>query len=176
MRLAAQRMGALIDDLLNLSRINRGKIVREKIDLSAKVELAISRLDTGNALHRVEFIVQPDLSIYADVALMDIVVDNLIDNAWKYTIKNPSARIEFGAMTMDGKTVYFVRDNGIGFDMQYSDKLFGAFQRLVGNDEYPGTGIGLATVSRVIQRHSGRIWAEGEPGKGAIFYFTVSQD
>jgi signal transduction histidine kinase len=176
MRLAAQRMGALIDDLLNLSRINRGKIVREKIDLSAKVELAISRLDIGNALHRAEFVVQPDLSIYADVVLMDIVVDNLIDNAWKYTIKNPSARIEFGAMTMDGKTVYFVRDNGIGFDMQYSDKLFGAFQRLVGNDEYPGTGIGLATVSRVIQRHGGRIWAEGEPGKGASFYFTVSQD
>lgn len=174
MRLAAQRMGALIDDLLNLSRINRGKIVREKIDLSAKVEQAISRLDIENTHHDVEFVVQPDLSIYADVALMSIVVDNLLDNAWKYTKKNPSARIEFGAMKIDGKTVYFVRDNGIGFDMQYSDKLFGAFQRLVGNEEYPGTGIGLATVSRVIQRHGGRIWAEGEPGKGATFYFTVS--
>ena len=173
-RLAAQRMGALIDDLLKLSRINRSEIVCEKIDLSAKVKSAISRIDGIEAHREVEFIVQPDLFVSGDDALMDVVVSNLIDNAWKYTGKKASARIEFGAMAKDGQKVYFVRDNGIGFDMQYSNKLFGAFQRLVGTDEYPGTGIGLATVARVIQRHGGRIWAEGEPGRGATFYFTVA--
>ncbi|WP_455365125.1 sensor histidine kinase [Kaarinaea lacus] len=175
-RQASQRMGNLIDDLLELSRINRSEITRQKIDLSAKVEAAISRLDNSNRKRQVDFIVQPDVFIYGDDSLMDVVIANLIGNAWKYTEKTAAAKIEFGEIQKNGETVYFVRDNGIGFDMQYADKLFGAFQRLVGYDEYPGTGIGLATVSRVINRHGGHVWAEGELSKGATFYFTVSEN
>jgi signal transduction histidine kinase len=174
-RQASQRMGNLIDDLLELSRINRSEIVRQKIDLSSKVQSMIARLDNAGSARKVDFMVQPDVFIYADDILMDVVIANLIGNAWKYTEKKAHARIEFGKTRINDEAVYFVRDNGIGFDMKYANKLFGAFQRLVGYDEYPGTGIGLATVLRVISRHGGRIWAEGEPGKGATFYFTVAQ-
>ena len=172
-RQASQRMGNLIDDLLELSRINRSEIVRQEIDLSARVQAVISRLDNPNRKRQVDFFVQPDVFIYGDDTLMEVVIANLIGNAWKYTEKNAAAKIEFGELQINGEPVYFVRDNGIGFDMKYADKLFGAFQRLVAYDEYPGTGIGLATVLRVINRHGGHIWAEGEPGKGATFYFTV---
>ena len=174
-RLAAQRMGALIDDLLKLAHINRSDIIRENVDMSAKVNTTINRIVANNVQRNVEFIVQPDVHAYVDDALMEIVVENLIDNAWKYTEKKSEAKIEFGTMIQDDQTVYYIRDNGVGFDMQYADKMFGAFQRLVGNDEYPGTGIGLATVSRVIHRHGGKIWAEGQPERGASFFFTVSQ-
>jgi len=173
-RLAAQRMGALIDDLLKLAHINRSDIVREQVDLSAKVKAAINRVRENNNRRKAEFSVQPDVYAYVDEALIDIVVGNLLDNAWKYTENKSVAKIEFGSMLQDGQTVYFLRDNGVGFDMQYAGKIFGAFQRLVGNDEYPGTGIGLATVSRVISRHGGKVWAQGQPEKGATFYFTVS--
>ncbi|MCI0507588.1 MAG: ATP-binding protein [Gammaproteobacteria bacterium] len=174
-RQASQRMGRLIDDLLELSRINRSEIVRQKIDLSSKVQSMIARLENTGRARKVDFMVQPDVFIYADDVLMDVVIANLIGNAWKYTGKKADARIEFGKTTINDEAVYYVRDNGIGFDMKYANKLFGAFQRLVGYDEYPGTGIGLATVLRVISRHGGRIWAEGDPGKGATFYFTVAQ-
>jgi|GEM_PF-1748773 len=172
-RQASQRMGNLIDDLLELSRINRSEIVKQEIDLSARVHSAISRLDNTNRNRQVNFIVQPDVFIYGDDTLMDVVIANLIGNAWKYTEKTAVAKIEFGELQKNGEPVYFVRDNGIGFDMKYADKLFGAFQRLVAYDEYPGTGIGLATVLRVINRHGGHIWAKGEPDRGATFYFTV---
>jgi light-regulated signal transduction histidine kinase (bacteriophytochrome) len=104
---------------------------------------------------------------------MDVVVSNLISNAWKYCAKSEITRIEFGETRKNGEPVYFVKDNGVGFDMKYANKLFKAFQRLVTNDEYPGNGIGLATVSRIITRHGGQIWAEAEPGKGATFFFTI---
>ncbi|WP_455221098.1 sensor histidine kinase [Kaarinaea lacus] len=173
-RQASQRMGNLIDDLLELSRINRSEIVKQQIDLSAKVHAAIARLDTTSSGRKVEFVVQPNVFIFGDDSLMDVVVANLIGNAWKYTAKTAAAKIEFGEIRKNNELIYFVRDNGIGFDMKYANKLFGAFQRLVGYDEYPGTGIGLATVLRIIRRHGGYIWAEGNPGKGATFYFTVA--
>ena len=174
-RQASQRMGNLIDDLLELSRINRSEIVRRKIDLSAKIQAVIDRLKNAEPERTVDFNIQSGVNIYADDTLMDVVIVNLIGNAWKYTTKKSNARIEFGESSKNGETVYFIRDNGVGFDMKYVDKLFGAFQRLVGYDEYPGTGIGLATVQRVISRHGGRVWAEGDPGKGATFYFTLPQ-
>ena len=172
-RHATQRMGNLIDDLLQLSRINRSEIVKQKIDLSSKVQAVIGRLDGANDGRKAEFIVQPNVYIYGDDTLMDVVIANLIGNAWKYTEKNADTKIEFGELCKNDEPVYFVRDNGIGFDMKYSHKLFGAFQRLVAYDEYPGTGIGLATVLRVIKRHGGRVWAEGQTGQGATFYFTL---
>lgn len=175
-RQASQRMGNLIDDLLELSRINRSEIVKQKIDLSAKVHSAISRLDTASSGRKVDFVVQPNVFIYGDDSLMDVVISNLIGNAWKYTAKTVITKIEFGEIRRNNELNYFVRDNGIGFDMKYANKLFGAFQRLVGYDEYPGTGIGLATVLRIINRHGGHIWAESELGKGATFYFTVAQN
>lgn len=172
---SAQRMGELIDDLLELSRINRKSLKRETIDLSKKVNAAIDLLQ-ADSQRTVATIVQPNLHIIGDDSLMDVAVNNLIGNAWKYTGNNPDARIEFGQTQQNGEAVYYVKDNGIGFDNQYNHKMFGAFQRLVRQDEYPGTGIGLATVSRVIKRHGGRIWADGELGKGATFYFTVPPD
>jgi light-regulated signal transduction histidine kinase (bacteriophytochrome) len=174
-RSSSQRMGDLIDDLLELSKINRKSLERKKIDLSEKVKAMINTLQV-NSQRNVDVIVQPNLHIIGDDSLMDVVVSNLIGNAWKYTSKSPVARIEFGQTQQNGEAVYYVKDNGIGFDNQYANKLFGAFQRLVKHDEYPGTGIGLATVSRVIKRHGGRIWADGELGKGATFYFTVSPE
>ncbi|MGD8566466.1 MAG: ATP-binding protein [Gammaproteobacteria bacterium] len=175
-RNAAQRMGDLIDDLLELSRINRSEITKKKIDLSSKVHSVLARLGHGVNGRKVDVVVQPGVYVTGDDLLMDIVVTNLVSNALKYTGKEQTARIEFGEVAKDGEQVYYFRDNGIGFDMKYSHKLFGAFQRLVAYDEYPGTGIGLATVYRVITRHGGRVWAEGEVGKGATFYFTVPSE
>ena len=172
-RMAAQRMGLLIDDLLELSNINRKELTRSKIDLSAKVQAVMETLKFTTK-RKVECTVQPNLFIYGDESLIDVVVNNLIGNAWKYTGSQAAPQIEFGELRNNESPVYYVKDNGIGFESQYAEKIFGPFQRLVRQDEYPGTGIGLATVSRVIQRHGGRIWAEGELGKGAAFYFTVA--
>jgi len=171
-RLASQRMGGLIDDLLELSRISRKEFKSERIDLSTTVRAIFSTLNE-NPSREVKLIVQPDIFVDADAGLIDVMFCNLIGNALKYTGKRNSPRIEFGEAMKNGERVLFLKDNGIGFDNRYSDKIFGAFQRLVKQDEYPGNGIGLATVSRIIQRHSGRIWAEGESGKGAVFYFTL---
>ena len=171
-RLASQRMGELIDDLLKLSRINRKALKRERINLSSKIQSIFSSLMKDSKRH-VDFIFQPDIYVNADEGLMDVVASNLISNALKYTEKSESPRVEFGKMMENSETVLYIKDNGIGFDNQYADKIFGAFQRLVKQDEYPGNGIGLATVSRIIQRHGGRIWAESETGKGAVFYFTL---
>ena len=172
-RQACQRMGDLIDDLLELSRVNRSDFDLKDINLSVKANTAIERLEPNLPDHEVEFVVQPDLHVRGDDTLMEIVMFNLISNAWKYSATDRPIKIEVGKTIKDGETVYFVRDNGIGFEMKYSNKLFKVFERLVTNDEYPGTGIGLATVSRIINRHGGRIWAESEPDKGATFYFTL---
>ncbi len=173
-RAAAQRMATLIDDMLKLSRITRSELKREDVDLSALVNEVIDELRRLEPNRIVQCTVQPDITAWGDARLLRIVLDNLLGNAWKFTGKQPDAHIEFGVQARsDDETVYFVRDNGAGFDMAYSEKLFGAFQRLHDASEFPGTGIGLATAQRVIHKHGGHICAESEVGKGATFYFTL---
>jgi light-regulated signal transduction histidine kinase (bacteriophytochrome) len=172
-RVASQRMGQLIDDLLQLSRHTRSEMRRAPVDLSALARTVADELQKTEPARRVEFVIQPDLAAEADASLMRAVLENLLGNAWKFTGKQSAAKIEFGRTTREGVPAFFVRDNGAGFDMKYAGKLFGAFQRLHAVTEFPGTGVGLATVQRVIHRHGGRVWAESTPGHGATFYFTL---
>lgn len=172
-RAAAQRMATLIDDLLKLSRITRAELKRENIDLSALAGEVIDELRKQEPDRIVQCTIQPDMIAWGDARLLRIVLDNLLGNAWKFTGKRPKAQIEFGMHRQNGEAVYFVRDNGAGFDMAYAEKLFGAFQRLHDTNEFSGTGIGLATAQRIIHKHGGRIWAEGEVEQGATFYFTL---
>jgi signal transduction histidine kinase len=176
-RAATQRMGRLIDDLLGLSRVTRGTMNRERVDLSALAEEVAGDLREARPERAVEFLAQKGLRVWGDPRLLRVALENLIGNAWKFTEKEPQARIEFGMdeeLSRTGRVpVYYVRDNGAGFEMAYADKLFGAFQRLHGSDEFEGTGVGLATVQRIVRRHGGTIWAEGEVGRGATFYFTL---
>lgn len=172
-RRGAQRMSGLIDDLLQLSRVTRHEIRHEKVDLSILATTVLSKLEESEPDRKVDQLIAREISVHGDSHLLELVLDNLLGNAWKYTSKTADPRIEFGVTQQDGDCVYFVKDNGAGFNMKYADKLFGAFQRLHKEEDYPGTGIGLATVQRIIHRHGGRIWAEAEQGKGATFYFTV---
>jgi PAS domain S-box-containing protein len=173
---AAQNMGGLIDDLLKLARVTRADLRREHVNLSAVAQDAVDELVKTNPSRVVDCAVQPGLSTFGDPRLLKIAVTNLLDNAWKFTDKRARARIEFGAAASNGCAVYFVRDNGAGFDMKYGNKLFGTFQRLHHAGDFPGTGIGLATVQRIVARHGGRIWAEGAPGSGATFSFTLQPE
>jgi PAS domain S-box-containing protein len=172
-RAASQRMGRLIDDLLSLSKVSRAGLKREKFDLGSLAEEVAAELRTGAPERNVEFVIAPNMVVNADKALLRIVLSNLIGNAWKFTSKCPVAHIEFGSAAVDGKTTYFVSDNGAGFDMTYASKLFGAFQRLHNSEEFPGTGIGLATVQRIINRHGGSIWATAKTREGAKFSFAL---
>ncbi len=172
-RNASQRMGQLIDDLLKLSRLTRGEMRRETVDLSGMAQTIASELQKTQPERQVECLITPGLSANGDERLLRVVLENLLGNAWKFTSKYTQARIEFGATEVEGESAYFVRDNGAGFDMAYADKLFGAFQRLHSVTEFEGTGIGLATVQRIIHRHGGRVWAEGAVEQGATFYFTL---
>lgn len=172
-RSASQRMGRLIDGLLSLSRISRAELRHERVNLSALVHDISRELKETRPDRKVEFVISEDLFAEGDERLLYAALQNLIGNAWKFTGKRASARIEFGALEACGKLTYFVRDNGAGFDMAYVKKLFSIFERLHGEREFKGTGIGLATVYRIITRHGGRIWAEGEVEKGATFYFTI---
>lgn len=172
-RAETQRMGQLIDDMLSLSRVSRGEMRREPVDLSALVQNIAGKLRQTEPERQVEFTIQPGLAVTGDPRLLEMALFNLLENAWKFTGKQPAARIEFGGMEQDGEPVFFFRDNGSGFDMAYASNLFGAFQRLHQDLEFPGTGIGLATVQRVIDRHGGRIWAEAAVDQGATFYFTL---
>jgi light-regulated signal transduction histidine kinase (bacteriophytochrome) len=172
-RAATQRMGDLIDDLLNLARVTRREMRHEPIDLSALAALVVAQLQKADPDRNVDVAIQPGLVAWGDSHLVRLAMENLLGNAWKFTSKQPAPRIEFGMSRRDGQHVYYVRDNGVGFDMAYSFKLFGAFQRLHAMTEFPGTGIGLATVQRVVARHGGRVWAEAELGKGATFYFRL---
>ena len=166
-------MAQLIDDLLHLSRITRSQVVRKRIDLSAMVAEVAAELQQSEPQRRVEITVPPGLEVTADPKLLHAVVNNLLGNAWKFTTNRAAARISVGTLRQGDEAIYFIRDNGAGFDMRYVDKLFGAFQRLHSSEEFAGTGIGLATVKRVITLHGGRIWAEGTVGEGATFYFTL---
>jgi light-regulated signal transduction histidine kinase (bacteriophytochrome) len=150
-------------------------MLREKVNLSALAQTIAAELREREPGRPVEFLSQAGLVVIGDDHLLRVALENLLDNAWKFTSKQPAARVEFGAVgRTDGQTEFFVRDNGAGFDMAYVDKLFGAFQRLHAASEFPGSGIGLATVQRIIQRHGGRVRAEGAVGKGATFFFTLS--
>lgn len=172
-RAATQRMAMLIDDLLNLSRVTRAEMRREHVNLTALAQSAAADLQKTQPQRNVEFVVHQGLEAHGDSQLLRIAIDNLLSNAWKFTSKRPRARIEFGRTQLNGNSVFFVKDDGAGFDPAYSQRLFGAFQRLHGATEFPGSGIGLATVQRIIHRHGGRVWAEGASEKGATFYFTI---
>lgn len=172
-RKGAQRMSGLIDSMLQLSRVTRREIQIDNVDLSTIAAAALSKLEESESGRNVDLIVAREVHVHGDRHLLELVLDNLLGNAWKYTSKTASARIEFGVMQLDGESVYFIKDNGAGFDMKYADKLFGAFQRLHREDEFPGTGVGLATVQRIVHRHGGRIWAEAEKDQGATFFFTL---
>ncbi len=173
-RSASQRMGHLIDDLLMLSRITRSEMQHEVVDLSELAKEIASGLQQRETERILEFVIEEGLVVNGDRRLLKIMMENLLDNAWKFTGRHPRARIEFGAEEQDGTRMYFVRDDGAGFDMAYVNKLFVPFQRLHTPAEFPGTGIGLTSVQRVIHRHGGKVWAEGEVAKGATFYFSLS--
>ncbi len=172
-RRAAQQMGLLIDDLLKLARVSRAELQFGNVDLSTLAGELIDALQKHEPGRHVACIVAPGMTAWGDAKLLTIAVENLLANAWKFTGQRVEARIEFGMQLQDGVTVYSVKDNGAGFDMVYADKLFGAFQRLHDAREFPGTGIGLATVQRIIHKHGGRIWADAAIDRGATFHFTL---
>jgi signal transduction histidine kinase len=173
-RAATQRMAQLIEDLLGLSRLTRAPLRKERVDVSALSRKILAELSEREPQRRVEAIVAEDLVTSADARLLTVVLENLLGNAWKFTAKQPAARIEVGR-DGGGSGAFFVRDNGAGFDLTYAEKLFTPFQRFHAETEFQGTGIGLATVKRVIARHGGRIWAESSPGHGAAFFFTLDE-
>jgi light-regulated signal transduction histidine kinase (bacteriophytochrome) len=170
---AVEKMGQLIDDLLKLSRVTRVDMRRGAVDLSRIVHKITDDLKRSQPERAVEVFIEDGLLAEGDDQLLSVALGNLLDNAWKFTSKRPSARVEFGATTRDGKVSYYIRDNGTGFDMAYAGKLFQPFQRLHAMREFPGTGIGLATVKRIIERHGGRVWIEARPGNGATVYFSL---
>jgi light-regulated signal transduction histidine kinase (bacteriophytochrome) len=174
-RESARQMTLLIDDLLKLSRVTRGEFQREPVDLTGIARAVAARLESTQPERRVEFIIADGLADEGDARLLAIAMENLIGNAWKYSSKREAARIEVGAAGSNGRRAYFVQDNGAGFDMADAEKLFGVFQRLPSAQEFEGTGIGLATVYRIIRRHGGQIWAEAELGQGATFLFTLQE-
>jgi PAS domain S-box-containing protein len=170
----AVRMGSLIDSLLSLARVTRGELQREQVDLTSIARRIEKDLTTSDPERTATFVIQDGLSAHLDLQLANTLIENLLGNAWKFTAKQQSARIEFGTTECDGFPAFFVRDNGAGFDMAYASKLFVPFQRLHTAGEFPGTGIGLATVQRIIHRHGGHIWANAVIGAGATFYFDLA--
>lgn len=169
----AQRMSELIDDLLKLSRLSRAQLAPRAVDLSGLAREVLDQLREANPDGTAIVSVEPSPTAWGDPGLLRVALENLLANAWKYSSKQAEPRIEFGATRQADETVYFVRDNGVGFDMAHAGKLFAPFQRLHHRDEFEGTGIGLATVQRIIQRHGGRVWVDAAPNQGATFYFTL---
>jgi signal transduction histidine kinase len=174
-RTSAQRMSQLIDDLLHLAHMSRGDVRRVPFELSCLVRTVAAQIQDGKQERQIKFTIADGVNVNADPHLVQIVLENLLGNAWKFTCKSAHAEIEFGSQRADGQACYYVRDNGAGFDMKYASKLFGVFQRMHPESEFPGTGIGLATVKRIVSRHGGKIWAESEARKGATFYFTLGE-
>lgn len=168
----AKKMGQLIEDLLQLSRLARQEVRRTEIDLADLAREIAARYKTEEPSRKVDVVIPEHLPVRCDAGLMSVVMENLLSNAWKYTSKTRSARIEVGTQEKEGVTTFFVKDNGAGFEMRYAEKLFSPFQRMHTEQEFPGTGVGLATVQRIIHRHGGRIWADAEVGRGATFSFT----
>jgi light-regulated signal transduction histidine kinase (bacteriophytochrome) len=174
-RAASQRMGDLIDDLLRLSKVARAGLNMRRVDLSAVAHEIADALDREPSGRPATWAIEAGLSVLADPALTRIAMQNLLQNAWKFTRRNDNPVIRVGALERDAETVYFVADNGVGFDMKHAGKLFGAFQRLHHAGDFPGTGIGLAIVQRIMRRHDGKIWAEAKEGEGATFFFSVKE-
>jgi light-regulated signal transduction histidine kinase (bacteriophytochrome) len=174
-RAASQRMGNLIDDLLRLSQVTRAGLNITRVDLSAVAREIASDIDRRPSERSAKWAIESGLSIHADLTLIRIAMQNLLENAWKFTGRTTEPVIRVGAIKRDARTIYFVADNGAGFDMAHSGKLFGAFQRLHHVGDFPGTGIGLAIAKRIIHRHDGEIWAEAKPDEGATFYFHVKE-
>ena len=172
-RAATQRMAQLIDDLIKLAFVTRSEMHMEAVDLSGLANGVLAECRRTEPNRQVECVVQDGIVGHGDPRLLQSVIENLLRNAWKFTSKTPRARIEFAVADQVGPAVYYVRDNGAGFDMTYSEKLFGAFQRLHTASDFPGIGVGLATVQRIVHRHGGRVSAEGAEGKGATFSFTL---
>ncbi|HBE89066.1 MAG TPA: hypothetical protein DDW67_08015 [Elusimicrobia bacterium] len=172
-RAGCRQMAGVIDSLLKLSRLMRQSITPAPLDLSAMAEEISSNLREAEPERRVSFTAATGLAACGDRTLIGEVLENLISNAWKFTRRTGEAKVEFGLDGKGGEPAFFVRDNGAGFDMEYAGNLFRPFQRLHAASDFPGTGIGLVTCRRIIERHGGRIWAEGEPGKGAVFFFTI---
>ena len=175
-RRAVQHMGRLTDALLSLAKVGRGECRLETLDFSDLAQGVVDDLKIAHPRHKVNVVVQPGMQIVADANLLRTAMQSLLDNAWKFTGKAADPQVEIGSFNVQGNTVFFVRDNGAGFNPAYSSRLFGVFQRLHTAEEFQGTGVGLATVQRVIHRHGGRIWAEAEPGRGAVFYFTIQPE
>jgi light-regulated signal transduction histidine kinase (bacteriophytochrome) len=175
-RAAAQRMGTMIDDLLRLSRIERAEVTCELVDMTSMAREIAEELRSTDESRQAEFVIEDDLAANADKGLLRCALENLMGNAWKFSKKCQHARIEVASQRKGKNTVYFVRDNGVGFDMKHSGNLFVPFHRLHTQNEFEGSGVGLATAYRIIKRHGGEIWAESSPEQGATFYFTVSPD
>ena len=170
---AAQRMTTLIDGLLSLSRLGRAELRPADVDLTVLADAVAAELQAANSGRTVTFVRPESLAARGDPRLVRVVLENLLGNAWKFTSRREAARVELGVTQDNGKPAYYVRDNGAGFDMTYSQRLFGAFQRLHKPADYPGTGMGLATVKRIVNRHGGRVWAQAEVDAGATIYFTL---
>jgi PAS domain S-box-containing protein len=175
-RTEAQRMSQLIDGLLALSQLPRTPVQRDEIDLGALAHTVANKLIEREPGRSVKLVIQPEVFVQGDASLLALVLQNLLENAWKFTSKHAAANIEFGALQRDGEVIYFVRDDGAGFDMAHAHKLFGVFQRLHRQGDFPGTGVGLASAQRIIDRHGGRMWAEGALDQGATFYFTLGNE
>jgi len=170
---AAARMNQMIDAMLTLARLSSQPLARQPVNLSQLATYVVDDLRRAAPEREASIAIDPDLQTQGDPTLMRLVLENLLGNAWKYSARRAHTRIEFGRELIDGRHVYVVRDNGAGFDMRSVDRLFGLFQRLHSANDFPGTGVGLASVRRIVQRHGGEIWADGEPGRGAAFYFTL---
>jgi light-regulated signal transduction histidine kinase (bacteriophytochrome) len=168
-----EQMSLLIDDLLRLSRVSRAELIYRRVDLSAIAAEVVAELRAAQPQHPVTVSIAQGLTAHGDASLLRVVLQNLLSNAWKFTRGQPSPSIEMGAITQESGIAFFVRDNGVGFDAAKVDRLFRAFQRLHDSQHFEGTGIGLATVQRIVHRHGGRVWAEGNLGTGATFWFTV---
>jgi signal transduction histidine kinase len=173
---AVNRINELTNDLLRLARASRADMLLGAVDLSAMVDALAQDLQLTHPARQVEFVIAAKVHALGDQSLLRIALENLLNNAWKFTGKTPHAKIEFGSDASSGEKVYYLRDNGAGFEMEKAGKLFGNFVRLHSADDFPGTGIGLATAQRVIRRHGGRVWAEAKPGQGATFYFVLNAE
>lgn len=175
-RSETRRMGQMIEDILRFSRETRSELEWQDLDITTMVQTTVSRLQQANPSIKIQFVIQPGMKVKGDFRMLEIVFTNLLENAIKFTSKKPNPKILVGEIFKDSKRVFFVRDNGVGFNMAYVQKLFKVFQRLHKSSDFPGTGIGLATVQRIINRHGGRIWAEAQEDAGATFYFTLKRE